>query len=75
MLFIFSKQTQQYWPGKSRQGRLCQVSRGDFYSQSSVFTFQLIYIHANKEIDATKLYRLKYPRTFQDLFLQSYSTN
>ena len=25
--------------------------------------------HANKEIDATKLYPLKDPRTFQDLFL------
>ena len=34
-----------------------------------------IYIHANKEIDATKLYRLKNPRTFQDFFLQFYSTN
>ena len=35
----------------------------------NVFTFQLIYnIHANKEIDATKLYQLKNPRTFQDLF-------
>ena len=35
----------------------------------TVFTFQLIYIHANKEIDATKLYWLKNPRIFQDLFL------
>ena len=41
----------------------------------SVFTFYLIYIHANKEIDATKLYRLKNLRTFQDIFLQFYSTN
>ena len=38
----------------------------------SVLTFQLIYIHANKEIDATKLYWLKNPRIFQDLFLQFY---
>ena len=30
-----------------------------------VITFQLIYIRANKEIDATKLYQLKNPRTFQ----------
>ena len=37
----------------------------------TVLTFQLIYIHANKEIDATKMYRLKNPRTFQDLFYNS----
>ena len=45
---------------------------------STVFTFHLIiliYIHANKAIDATKLYQLKNPRTFQDIFLQFYSTN
>ena len=35
------------------------------------FTFQLIYIHANKEIDAAKLYGLKNPRTFHDLFYNS----
>jgi hypothetical protein len=36
----------------------------------TIFTFQVlynVYIHANKEIDATKLYQLKYPRTIQDL--------
>ena len=41
----------------------------------TVFTFQLIYIHANKEINATKLYRLKDPRNFQDLFLYFYRPN
>ena len=35
----------------------------------------MICIHTNKEIDAAKLYRLKNPRTFQDLFLQFYSAN
>ena len=46
----------------------CQFPRTSVQCLGTIFTFQLIYIHANKEIDATKLYWLKNPRTFQDLF-------
>ena len=47
------------------------LTRGECSVWEMFFTFQLIYIHANKEIDATKLYWISYPRTFQDIFYNS----
>ena len=41
-------------------------SIGKNTSFDTAFSFHLIHIHANEEIDATKLSQLKYPRTILD---------
>ena len=51
---------------KSVENDLKLIDVIEIFRVSPVFG-QCFYFPANKEIDATKLYQLKYPRTIQDL--------